>query len=540
MPYYKDLREHVQALEASGKLVRIKREINKDLELHPLVRWQFRGLTEEQRKAFLFENVRDVKGRSYDTPVLVASHAASRQVYAIGMMCKPEEIMDRWANAELHPIEPVIVEKGPICEEIHKGSKLLEHGCLEEFPIPISTPGMDNAPYLTAANWVTKDPETGIRNVGNYRAMVKSPTRLGICALSTQHFREHWDRCRARGMALEAAIVLGASPNVGYVATAKLPYGVDEYAVAGGIAGAPLELVKCQTVNIEVPAYAEIVIEGIVPTDYQEREAPFGEYTGYMGMESINPVLNISCIMHRKSPIFNAFISQFPPSESSKLRQVAKEAVFYKFLKHDCNIPGIVDVGVHESGGANQYVVIAMRKSHPSQAWQALNGATALMPSAGKILIAVDDDIDPRDPDSVNWALSFRMQPHRDTKMTQGKVMGLDPSSAPLTDPDRRYPGVTGSSSLMIDATRKWAYPPTSLPKKEVMERARRIWEDEGLPKLTPKVPWYGYPLGHWTEENEEEARLAMTGEHYITGEKLAKKRITGEAGKRTGGGGGT
>ncbi len=538
MAYYKDLREHLKALEENGKLVRIKRPINKDTELHPLVRWQFRGLPEEKRKAFLFENVFDIRGKKYDIPVLLASHAASRQVYALGLKCRPEEIMDRWANAEIHQIDPVTVPAGPVYEEIHKGDKLMEHGCLDEFPIPISTPGLDNAPYLTAANWVSKDPETGIRNVGNYRSMLKSPTRLGICALSTQHFREHWDRCRARGIPLEAAIVLGASPNVGYVATAKLPYGTDEYRVAGGIAGAPLELVKCQTVNIEVPATAEIVIEGIVPTDYQEREAPFGEYTGYMGMDAINPVMNVTCIIHRKKPILNAFISQFPPSESSKLRQIGYEAVFYKFLKHDCNIPGILGVAVHESSGANEYIVISMRKTHPSQAWQALNGAVALIPTTGKIIVVVDEDIDPRDPESVDWALSFRMQPHRDIRITHGKTSGLDPSSAPLTDPDRRYPGVQGASAILIDATRKWPYPPTSLPKKEYMENARKIWEAEGLPELTPKVPWYGYSLGFWSQEHEEEAQLAMKGEYYRTGEKLAGQRIKTDAAKTKGEGG--
>jgi 4-hydroxy-3-polyprenylbenzoate decarboxylase len=325
---------------------------------------------------------------------------------------------------------------------------------------------------------------------------------------------------------------------VGYVATAKLPYGVDEYTVAGGIAGEPVELVKCQTVDIEVPANAEIVIEGIMPTDYQEREAPFGEYTGYMGMDAINPVLNITCIMHRKKPILNAFISQFPPSESSKLRQVGTEAVFYKFLKHDCNIPGIISVAFHESGGSAEYVVVSMRKTHGSQAWQVLNGAAALVPTIGKIIIVVDEDIDPRDPDSVNWALSFRMQPHRDVRITQGKVSGLDPSSAPLTDPERRYPPPTGTSAILIDATRKWPYPPVSLPRKEFMEKARQIWEELGLPKLTPKVPWYGYSLGHWTAEHEEEAQLALKGEHYITGEKLERKKIkSGDAKSGHGGG---
>src|SRR3990172_7244061 len=149
MKYYKDLREHIDALESHDKLIRIKREINKDTELMPLVRCQFRGLPGKDRKAFLFENVSDVKGRKYPVPVLVASHAASHDVYAIGMNCRLEEIAEKWATARRNPIEPRVVNSGPAHEEVHLGDKLMEHGGLDEFPVPISTPGFDNAPYFT-------------------------------------------------------------------------------------------------------------------------------------------------------------------------------------------------------------------------------------------------------------------------------------------------------------------------------------------------------------------------------------------------------
>lgn len=524
MNYYQDLRAHIKALEEKGKLVRIEREINKDTELHPLVRWQFRGLPEAHRKAFLFENVVDASGKKYSIPVLVASHAASREVYAIAMMCLPGEIMARWTQAHLHPIEPEIVSSGPVQDEIHRGDKLLEHGGLEEFPIPISTPGFDNAPYLTAANFITRDPETGIRNVGNYRAMLKSKDRLGVCGEPPQHIHNHWQKCRARGIPLQAAIALGAPPNIGLAATAKIPYGTDEFAVAGGIAGYPVKLVKCQTVDLEVPATAEIVIEGEIPTNALEREAPFGEFVGYMGSEKLNLFFNVKCITHRHKPIFNAFLSQFPPSESSKLRQINSEAIYFKFLKHDCNIPGIIDVAFHESSGSANYVVIRMKKTHPSQAWQALNGAVALDSQSTKFIIVVDEDIDPWDPDSVNWAMSFRVQPHRDTRITTGKIPSLDPSANPPWVQDVGY-NQTVASAILIDATRKWAYPPVSLPRKEFMERSKLIWEEEGLPALSPKAPWHGYALGYWTKDNEEEAELALKGKYYITGEKLAMER---------------
>ena len=137
MAYYKDFREYLNALEQKGKLTRIKREINKDTQLHPLVRLEFRGLPEEERTAFLFENVVDSRGHKYESPVAVAALAGSSQIYAIGMMCQHEEIAERIIQAELHPIEPKLVNDGPVQEEIHAGDNLLEHGGLEEFPIPI-------------------------------------------------------------------------------------------------------------------------------------------------------------------------------------------------------------------------------------------------------------------------------------------------------------------------------------------------------------------------------------------------------------------
>ena len=523
MGYYKDLREHIKALEANGKLVRIRRPINKDTELMPLVRWQFRGLPEEQRKAFLFENVVGVKGRKFGIPILVGSHSSSKEIYALGMMCAPDKIMDKWTEAQLHPIEPRIVDDGPVHEEVHVGGNLLEHGGLEEFPVPISTPGFDNAPYFTCANWVTKDPETGRRNIGNYRAMIKSRTRTGIfCASHIQHLYIHWQKCKKLGKPLQAAIVMGATPAIGYASVTKIPYGVDEYAVVGGIAGEPIELVKCKTVDIEVPATAEIVIEGELPTDAMEREAPFGEFTGYMGEKTLSPYFNVTCITHRRNPIYSAFLSQFTPSEASVMFCIGHEATVLKFLRHDCGLP-VLDVALHQSCGGWHYCVIKMKLGHPAEAWQALHAVAGHSPRRGKITIVVDDDIDARNPDSVNWALAWRMMPDRDIDIIRGRVAPMDYSATPPGKPEQF--NATGSSALLINATRKWAYPPVSLPKKQFMERAKQIWEQEGLPKLTPQEPWFGYSLGYWTEEDEQEAELALQGEHFQTGEKYARER---------------
>ena len=169
-----------------------------------------------------------------------------------------------------------------------------------------------------------------------------------------------------------------------------------------------------------------------------------------------------------------------------------------------------------------------MKKTHPSRPWQALNAVVAFDPTMVKIAIVVDEDIDPRDPDAVNWALSFRMQPHLDTRITMGKAAMLDHSAAPpgtITHESLAFPQPRGTSAIMIDATRKWAYPPIALPKKQYMERALELWEAEGLPELALKAPWHGYELGCWEAEFAEEAELALGGEHYKTGAKLAERR---------------
>lgn len=350
----------------------------------------------------------------------------------------------------------------------------------------------------------------------------------------TQHMTVHMQKAKAQGKPLQAALAVGASPAIAFVSVAKVAYGLNEMAIAGGLAGEPIDVIKCKTVDLEVPATAELVIEGEISTEYMEPgTGSFGEYCGYMAESHLHPVFNVTCITHRKNPVFLTIISQMPPSESSKIRQIAYEGNLLKFLKHDCNIPGMMDVAFHEASGSWQFCVIQLKKSHNSQAWQALNTAAGYASNVGKIFIVVDEDIDPRDLESVIWALSFRVQAHRDTRITMGKVGSLDPSTAPPDSPvkERSYPSPNGASALLIDATRKWAYPPVSLPAREYMENARKMWEEEGLPPLTPRKPWYGYELGYWPKNYAEAAKLILEGKVYELGEKTLKKQKPFELG---------
>lgn len=523
MKYYQDLREYIDTLRKNDRLSIIKRRINKDTELQPLVRWQYRGLTAFQRKGFLFENVTDSKGTHYKSSVAISIIGASNEIYALAMQCEVQEIVKKWSRARENPIAPMMVRVGPVKENILMGKDLEKPGGgLEGFPVPISTPGFDPAPYLTAPCIVTKDPDNGNRNVGTYRMMLKTGTKTGMFFSPSQHIAIHWKKWKRLGKPMEAAVCLGPMPAVAMVSVANIPYSVDEYTVAGGIAGFPIELVKCETIDMEVPATTEIVLEGIVTTDYLEPEAPFGESTGYMGERTMSPIFEIKCITYRNNPIYHAFLSQFPPSESSKIRGIAKDATFYHQLKYANNIPSILDVAFHEESGSSPFCVIQMKKDNPWQVWQALNIAVGYDTGVGKIIIAVDEDIDPRDLDAVAWAMSYRMQPHRDIRITCGKRQMLDLSSAP---PDANVPlTLQGTSSILIDATTKWNYPPVSLPAKKYMEKAREIWEEEGLPSLSPRNPWYGYNLGFWKEENERQAELATNGEYRKVAEELAKR----------------
>jgi 4-hydroxy-3-polyprenylbenzoate decarboxylase len=525
--YYSDLRSYLAVLEERGRLVRIHQPIDKDTEMHPLVRLQFRGLPEAERRAFLFEDVVDSTGRRYDIPVVVGCTAASREIYAIGMQVEtPGDINRRWAEAQRNPVPPVRVERGAVHDHVHTGRDLEGIGGLGFLPVPISTPGFDNAPYTSASHWLSRDPESGRYNLGNYRGQIKAPLRIGCNAGMGQDMWNHWEKYRARGEPMPAALVLGVAPNLSYCATAKLPRDVDEYDVAGGIAGRPVELVRCRTIDLEVPAHAEIVVEGMIPTDVLEFEGPFGEFPGYMATTETTLFMDVTAITHRDRPIYESFLSQFPPSESSVLRGVSKEGILLKILREDHGMQNVLQVALHESTGSWGLTVIQVKDPVPGQVARIFE---ALPPRIySKTMVVVDDDIDPRDADSVNWALAFRFQPMRDLKLESMREMSLDPS---IENPEfqsteeklRRKE--SRASCMMADATRKWPYPPTSLPRREYMEKALKIWQRLELPALQLKRPWHGVNLGYWPEEREEEARLAVAGKYYETGEKFAGRR---------------
>ena len=229
-------------LDNKGLLITIDEPIDKDSEMHPLVRWQFRGgIAERDRKAFRFNNIVNAKGQRYKMPVVVCALAASREIYSVGMDAPVEAMGKKWDRALSNTIAPKIVETAPCQEMVMQGDDLLgEYNGLDALPIPISTPGFDSAPTLSATNVISRDPETGVQNMGTYRAGLKAPDRL-VVRMATRTGGAggyvHWQKCKARGEKLECAIVLGCPPYVAFMGPQKLPIDLDEFNVAGGLAG---------------------------------------------------------------------------------------------------------------------------------------------------------------------------------------------------------------------------------------------------------------------------------------------------------------
>ncbi|HEX3499903.1 MAG TPA: UbiD family decarboxylase, partial [Stellaceae bacterium] len=487
---YPDLHDHLKTLEKEGLLVTVDRVIDKDTEMHPLVRWQFRGgIAEKDRKAFLFNNVRDAKGKRYSIPVAVGVLASNREIYSIGMACDLDKIEATWNRAVAHPIPPREVETAP-CQEIVVTGKALDRPGqgLDGLPIPISTPGWDVSPYTTLSQYITKDPETGIQNMGIYRGQVKAPRRLGMNpSLELRPgIYAHWEKAKAQGKKLPAAVILGCPPCIAYTSAQKLPETMDELTVAGGLVGAPINVVRAKTVDLLVPAEAEIVIEGLIHTDELEPEAPFGESHGHVNLQEYNAFMEVTAITRRRDAILTSIISQVTPSESSLIKRVALEPMMLAHLTNTLGIKGVKKVSMHEplTNLRKVLVLVVDRKLPTTEIWRAMYGAAALHRAAGKYIIAVNDDIDPDDANALLWAMSYRANPLLDMHILPHRDQGHGPRS-------KRNGGEDGS--VLIDATLIEPYPPVSLPTRPYLERAKKIWDELGLPALKPEQPWYGY-----------------------------------------------
>ena len=322
--------------------------------------------------------------------------------------------------------------------------------------------------------------------------------------MQSTDFGKIWEKYNARGLPMEAAAVIGASPSTYFAAIEVMPLGSDEVEIAGALEGRPIEMVRCKTVSLEVPAHAEIVLEGRVRTDVLEPEGAFGEAHGYCDPRFLGMVFEISAITHRRSPILLSIMSQLTPSESSKSKQKGYEADCLKYLRDDCGFMEVVQVTLYENLLNRQFGVVKVDKTESRRAIPILE-ALAAKKQAPKFIVAVDEDIDSENPIAVNWAIVNRSQPHRDVRIIHPRPLPFGPLQ--YVADGERYDRV--DSALIIDATRKTPLPPVALPARQFMEQSLKIWNELSLPAIQPSEPWHGYSLGDWSDVHAEEATLA-------------------------------
>jgi 4-hydroxy-3-polyprenylbenzoate decarboxylase len=291
-------------------------------------------------------------------------------------------------------------------------------------------------------------------------------------------------------------------------------------AIAGGLAGRPMRIARAKTVDLDIPADAEIVIEGLIDTELLEPEGPFGESHGYVALEDFNMSMQVTAITRRRKPVFASIISEVTPSESSVLKKSAYETLFLTHLKDQLAIRGIRKVVMHEPlTNLRKVLFLTFAQGTPrTEVWRGLHGAATLQAQCGKIVVAVSEDIDPTNVDAVFWSMAYRCNPVEDMQLVPYRSAGHGPKSG----------RGESDSGLLVDATLKGELPPLALPAEPFMRNAKAIWEELGLPRLTPQPPWHGYSLGDWTATWQQFADNAAKGEWARNGESTYARRRGG------------
>ncbi|EKO41016.1 MAG: 3-polyprenyl-4-hydroxybenzoate decarboxylase-like protein [Solidesulfovibrio magneticus str. Maddingley MBC34] len=533
---YDDLNAHLEKLDKAGLLWTINDPINKDRHLHPFVRWGYVGdvgtvVANNPKRAFLFTNVTDSKGHSYqgDCDVMVGGTAGSPAIYAASLgiddagddlTALSQKIFAKWVQAFEKPIPAVEIpsEEAPVHEVVITGDALKggEGKGLAALPVPNNTPGWDTAPYFSAGLWITKDLDTGVENISQNRCSLKASDRMTAMWLIQTNGGAHnnWVKYKERGEKMPVALIVGAPPMLQVIGPQKTPEHLNDLDVAGGLAGVPYRKVACKTVPLMAPADAQIIIEGWIDPTKLEMEAPFGESYGNMSVEEYNHSIEVTAITRRKKAVITSMISQMAPSESGVIKQLNYSAVMLNHLKNTLYVRQVKDVALHGPMiGVSRLTVIVLEKNTPrTEVWRALTGASAFMRSVGKITVAVDEDINPNNVEEVLWAIAYRTDLMKSVKIEDYQANGHAPKLR-----DREW-----EAKIMIDATMHYAMPPVALPTKEIMEEARELWEKAGLPKIAPRWKWYGYSLGDWCEEWTKCADRAVAGDWLLNGIRTA------------------
>ncbi len=454
---YKDLREFVAALEAMGELQRVSAEVDPYLEITEICDRTLRA----GGPALLFENVKGhempVLGNLFGTPRRVAlgmgqdSVTALREVGELLAFLKEPEPPKGFRDAidklpvfrQVMSMGPKTLRKAPVQEVVHEGEAV----DLDRIPIQHCWPG-DVAPLVTWALVVTKGPHKERQNLGIYRQQKLGRNRLIMRWLSHRggalDFLE-WQKAHP-GEPFPVAVALGADPATILGAVTPVPDTLSEYAFAGLLRGSRTELVKCGHAELEVPASAEIVLEGFIYPDDTAPEGPYGDHTGYYNEVETFPVFTVERITHRRDPIYHSTYTGRPPDEPAILGLALNE-VFVPILRKQ--FPEIVDFYLPPEGCSYRMAVVTMNKQYPGHAKRVMMGVWSFLRQFmyTKFVIVLDADIDARDWQDVIWAITTRMDPARDTVMVE---------NTPIDYLDFASPVAGLGSKMGLDATDKW------------------------------------------------------------------------------------
>jgi len=480
---YKDQKEFIDLLEKRGELKRIKQPVSPRLEITEIAARVMHG----GGPALLFENVQGSR-----LPVSINLMGSRRRMaLALGVQDVeeiagriealvstrvPESLLGKLALlprlVEMTKFPPRTVSGGPVQEVVLEGDEV----DLGSLPVLTCWP-QDGGPYFTLPQVITRDPVTGMRNVGMYRMQVFDRNTTGMHWHIHKHGAQHFESARRAGRRLEVAVALGGDPALAYAASAPLPDTIEEYLFAGFLRQQPVELVKARTVDLEVPAHADIVLEGWVdPQAPLRREGPFGDHTGYYSLEDDYPVFHVQAVTLRSDAIYPATVVGPPPMEDYWMGH-ATERIFRPLLK--LVVPELVDYHMPPEGVFHNLVFVSIRKRYPGQAFKVMHSlwGQGLMMLA-KVLVVVDEEIDVQDGQQAWWAALNNIDPQRDVIFTPGPADALDHASQ-LPHYGTKM-GIDGTRKLPSEGfIRPW--PDRIEMTGEVKRRIDELWKELGI-----------------------------------------------------------
>lgn len=481
---YNDLRDFIKSLDKAGELRRIREEVSPNLEITEIAD----RAVKMGGPALLFENP-----TGHDIPVLINSFASMRKMAIALEVDDPDEIAARIVEfmelkmpegvlgklkmlpklGELGSFFPKTVKDGP-CKEVIKRDNIN----LADYPVLTCWPD-DGGPYITLPLVFTKNPKSGKRNVGMYRMQVQAANETGMHWQKHKQGADHYRQRLAAGKTnrMDVAVAIGSDPATMFSAILPLPPDIDEMLFAGFLRSKPVELVKCETSDIEVPANAEIVLEGYVELGETRTEGPFGDHTGYYSLADDYPVFHVECVTQRKDPIYVTTIVGPPPMEDYYMGKTIERA-FLPLMK--MQIPELVDMSMPAEGIFHNLMICSIRKSYPGQPRKAMSAIWGLGQAMfTKVIVVVDEDVNVHDMAEVTWKALNNIDPERDIQFTMGPIDSLDHAS--------RLPNY--GSKMGIDATRKGPEDGFHRPWPEVLEMTPEIKTkiDDLWPKLKIK-----------------------------------------------------